>query len=65
MNKIVISNPAMEYFLAKFRNETSNTYECNICVDNISVFLAGELSKYLSTAEVNVTTPLGVKKCNK
>ncbi len=64
MKKIIISNPAMEFFLAKFRDETSSTYECNVCVDNISVFLAGELSKYLSTKEINVTTPLGVKKCN-
>ena len=64
MQKIVISNPAMEYFIAKFRNEKTDPYECNVCVDNISVFLAGEISRYLSTEEVNVKTPLGEKNCS-
>lgn len=64
MQKLIINNPAIEYFLARFRNEKTPPFECNICVDNISVFLAGELSKFLFTKEMNVTTPLGVKSCN-
>lgn len=64
MQKLVISNPAMEYFIAKFRNEKTHTYECNVCVDNVSMFLAGEISRYLSTEEVNIKTPLGVKNCS-
>lgn len=64
MQKLVISNPAIEYFLAKFRNENTDSYECNVCVENISLFLAGELSNYLSTEEISVTTPLGIKTCS-
>lgn len=64
MEKLIISNPAIEYFLAKFRNKNTGTYECNVCVENMSVFLAGELSKYLATENINVVTPLGIKECN-
>lgn len=64
MEKIIVSNPAMEYFLSKFRDKDTKTYECNICVENLSLFLAAELSKYLSMEEKNIITPLGEKKCN-
>lgn len=63
MDKIVVNNPAMEYFISKFRDKNTGVYECNMCVENISFFLAGELSKYLSTKSVRVVTPLGEKVC--
>lgn len=63
MKTIVVSNPAIDYFLAKFRNEKSNTFECNICVETISIFLAGEASRFLETKEVDIKTPLGNKIC--
>ena len=63
MKTVIVSNPAIEYFLAKFRDETTGTYECNMCVETISIFLAGEVSKYLSTNDMNVKTPLGHKMC--
>lgn len=63
MKTIIVSNPAIDYFLAKFRDERSGTYECNICVETISIFLAGEVSKYLSTKDISVKTPLGRKIC--
>lgn len=64
MDKVIVTNPAMEFFLAKFRNKETAQYECNMCVDTISVFLAGEISKYLKMKECDVITPLGIKKCN-
>lgn len=63
MNAIIVNNPAIDYFLAKFRDERSGTYECNICVETISIFLAGEASKYLSTKDISIKTPLGEKIC--
>lgn len=63
MKKIMVSNPAIDYFLAKFRNENSSTYECNQCVETISIFLAGEVSKYLYTKNISIKTPLGRKIC--
>lgn len=64
MKKIVINNPAMDYFLSKFRDKNTSTYECNICVENLSFFLAAELSKCLSTEERIIITPLGQKVCS-
>ncbi len=64
MNTIIVNNPAVESFLAKFRNMETGTYECNVCVETMSFFLAGEISKYLSTEERKVKTPLGIKKCD-
>lgn len=58
-----MNNPAMDYFLAKFRDERSGTYECNMCVETLSIFLAGEVSKYLFTENMHVKTPLGEKIC--
>ncbi len=58
-----MNNPAMDYFLAKFRDEQSSPYECNMCVETMSIFLAGEVSKYLTTKEICVKTPLGEKVC--
>lgn len=63
MKTVIVNNPAIDFFLAKFRDERSGTYECNVCVETISIFLAGEVSKYLSTEDVSVKTPLGRKKC--
>lgn len=59
----IVNNAIIDYFLAKFRNKTTNTYECNICVDNISIFLAGEASNYLEIQDRVITTPLGEKIC--
>lgn len=64
MERVIVTNPAIEFFLAKFRNKETTQYECNMCVDNISFFLAGEISKYLNTKEQHVCTPLGIKKCD-
>lgn len=61
METVIVNNPAIDHFLAKFRDERSGTYECNICVETISIFLAGEVSKYLATEEIRVKTPLGEK----
>ena len=63
MNKVIVNNPAIDYFLAKFRDKKTDPYSCNICVENISLFLAGEASKFLNTEELNVVTPLGEKTC--
>lgn len=64
MRTILVNNPAIDYFLAKFRNEKSGTYECNFCVETISIFLAGEVSRCLSTEKKCVKTPLGEKICS-
>jgi len=40
METVIVNNPAIDHFLAKFRDERSGTYECNICVETISIFLA-------------------------
>lgn len=64
MKKTVVNNPSIDYFLSKFRDKKTDTYQCNICVENISFFLAGEVSKYLKTIDKNVITPLGEKKCS-
>ena len=63
METVIVNNPEIDHFLAKFRDERSGTYECNICVETISIFLAGEVSKYLATEEIRVKTPLGEKVC--
>lgn len=63
MQTVLVNNPAMDYFLAKFRDEKSGTYECNMCVEMLSIFLAGEVSRYLDTADIMVKTPLGRKVC--
>lgn len=60
---MLVNNPAIDYFLAKFRDERSGTYECNFCVETISIFLAGEVSKHLSVMKVDIKTPLGKKVC--
>ena len=49
MKTIIVNNPAIDSTLAKFRDENTGTYECNLCVESISFFLAGEITKYLST----------------
>lgn len=64
MKIITVNNPAIDYFLAKFRDETSGTYDCNMCVEAISIFLAGEASKFLETKVLDIKTPLGIKKCS-
>lgn len=64
MKRLVVSNPAIRDFLSRFRDEKTGTYECNICVETISFFLAGELSNFLLTEEVEVKTPLGEKICS-
>jgi len=63
MQTVIVNNPAIEYFLDRFRDENSGTYECNQCVETMSIFLAGEVSRYLSTRAVIVKTPLGRKVC--
>lgn len=63
MEKIIVNNPVIEYFLAKFRDKNTNTYDCNVAVENISLFLAGEISRFMRIEETNIVTPLGEKKC--
>lgn len=63
MDTIIVNNPAIDYFLSRFRNKNTSTYDCNVCVETISIFLAGEASKYLRTKEIDVKTPLGTKLC--
>lgn len=63
MEKIVVNNPIMDFFLSQFRDKSTNTYECNVCVENISFFLAGEASRFLETKDTNIITPLGTKIC--
>lgn len=63
MKKIIVNNPSIDYFLSKFRDKETSPYECNVCVENISLFLAGEASKFLETRNRVVVTPLGEKKC--
>ena len=64
MKTIIVNNPAIDSTLAKFRDENTGTYECNLCVESISFFLAGEISKFLSTKEMVIKTPLGTKVCD-
>ena len=64
MKQIILNNPAVAYFLSKFRDEKSSTYECCQCVETISFFLAGELSKFLLLEEKPIKTPLGEKCCS-
>ena len=63
MNPIVVSNNAIKTFLSKFREEQSSVYDCNIYVENMSFFLAGEISNYLKNKNIIIKTPLGVKEC--
>lgn len=63
METVIVNNPAIDYFLARFRDERSGTYECNFCVETIAIFLAGEVSKRLNTEDIKVKTPLGKKVC--
>lgn len=60
----VINNPAIEFFRAKFRDANTSIAECNTCVENISFFLAGETSRFLSQSENEITSPLGTKMCS-
>lgn len=64
MKSIIVRNPAMEYFLAKFRDYSSSTFECNMCVENLCFFLAGEVSNYLQKDIIKISTPLGCKECS-
>lgn len=64
MKKIIVNNPAIETFLSNFRDVKSSIYDCNICVENMSFFLAGEISNLLERKKVNIKTPLGSKRCN-
>lgn len=64
MKEIKVTNSAIEYFLAKFRDKGTDIYYCNLCVENISFFLAGELSDCLEKEEKSIQTPLGVKNCS-
>ena len=63
MKKIIVNNPVMDYYLASFRNKDTDTYACNVAVENISFFLAGETSRFLQTIDKNVVTPLGEVIC--
>lgn len=63
MKTVIVNNPAIDYYLAKFRDEKSGTYECNFCVETIAIFLAGEISKHLLTENISVKTPLGESIC--
>lgn len=63
MKEIIVSNPATNYFISRFRDKRTGTYECNFCVETISFFLAGELSSLLETESVEIETPLGGKSC--
>ena len=42
MKVVVVSNPVIEYFLAKFRDKDTNSFECNVAVENISFFWLGK-----------------------
>ena len=64
MKKIIVSTPAIDYFLARFRDKATGTYDCTACVENISLFLAGELSNYLYVKKTKIKTPLGEKICS-
>ena len=61
---IVINNPAIDFFRAKFRDANTSIAECNNCVENISFFLAGEASRFLSQSENEIKSPLGMKRCS-
>ena len=63
MKKIIVNNPIVDYFLALFRNKDTDTYICNVAVENISFFLAGETSRFLQVEEKNIVTPLGEISC--
>ena len=63
MKKIIVNNPIVDYFLALFRNKDTDTYTCNVAVENISFFLAGETSRFLQVEEKNIVTPLGEINC--
>lgn len=64
MKKLIIQNAAIETFLSQFRNAQSSTHDCNVCVENMSIFLAGEISNYLEIKNMDIETPLGKKKCS-
>ena len=59
----LVCNHIIDFFLAKFRDKDTSSYECGICVENVSFFLAGEISNYLQTDNRLITTPLGEKTC--
>ena len=61
MKKLIIQNAAIETFLSQFRNAQSSTHDCNVCVENMSIFLAGEISNYLEIKNMDIETPLGKK----
>lgn len=64
MKKLIIKNAAIETFLSRFRNARSTIYECNVCVENMSFFLAGEISNSLEIKSIDMETPLGNKNCS-
>jgi len=60
MNNVhLVNNSIIEHFIAIFRNKDTSPYLCQICVENISFFLAGEVSNLLLKKDVNIITPLG------
>lgn len=64
MKKLVIKNAAIETFLSNFRDAQSTIYDCNVCVEVISIFIAGEISNLLEMKKIDIETPLGNKKCS-
>lgn len=54
MKKIIVNNPIVDYYLALFRNKDTDTYTCNVAVETISFFLAGETSRFLQVEEKNI-----------
>ena len=63
MKEFQITNAAIRSFLALFRDKSSSHSNCNLYVENLSVFLAGAISDLLDQNEVFIKTPLGIKKC--
>lgn len=63
MKKLIVKNAAIETFLSRFRNAQSTIYDCNVCVESMSFFLAGEISNSLERKSVDTKTPLGNKNC--
>lgn len=61
MEVLTVKNSAIKTFLSQFRNAQSSIYDCSVCVENMSIFLAGAISNSLETDEVEIKTPLGNK----
>lgn len=45
MKKVLVNNPIIDYFLASFRNKDTDTYNCNIAVENICYEKDGKLKR--------------------